>query len=275
MGTEPLLHVASLSVTESQSGRRLVNDVGLTLAAHGCTAIVGESGSGKTLLCKSLLGLLPPGLRAEGEVTFNGRSLLLLRESEWRDLRGSEIGLIVQDAASAFDPLYTVGNQFEETLSQRGIKNGGVRLALMREMLGKLQLRDPDAVLKKYPHQLSGGMLQRVMIALTLACEPRLIVADEPTTSLDGITQYDVIQQFIRLRTESGSAMIFVSHDLALVRELAQRVVVMKEGRVVEQGETARLFASPSHDYTRSLIETRRRLSRPLNRLLGRVADAS
>ena len=275
MGAKPLLNVASLSITDTQSGRRLVSDVQLTLDVGRCTAIVGESGSGKTLVCKSLLGLLPPWLHAEGEIGFNGRSLLTQREAEWRNVRGREIGLIMQDAASAFDPLYTVGSQFEETLAQSGIKDHGQRLERMREMLGRVQLREPDTVLKKYPHQLSGGMLQRVMIALSLAREPSLLVADEPTTSLDSITQYDVIQRFIRLRTESRSAMIFVSHDLALVRELAQHVVVMKEGRVVEQGDTASLFESASHDYTRSLIETRRRLSQPLNRLLGRVSNAS
>lgn len=275
MGAKPLLNVASLSIADTQSGRRLVSDVQLTLSAGSCTAIVGESGSGKTLVCKSLLGLLSPWLRAEGSIDFNGHSLLTLREAEWRSVRGSDIGFIMQDAASAFDPLYTIGSQFDETLAQSGIKDGGERLGRMREMLARVQLREPDSVLKKYPYQLSGGMLQRVTIALSLAREPALIVADEPTTSLDSITQYDVIQQFIRLQTESLSAMVFVSHDLALVRELAQRVVVMKEGRVVEQGETALLFASPSHDYTRSLIETRRRLSQPLNRLLGRVANAS
>ncbi|ATO32578.1 Oligopeptide transport ATP-binding protein OppD [Dickeya dianthicola] len=265
-----LLEINRLAVADTRNGRVLLSDMTLTLPERGCTAIVGESGGGKSLLCKSLLGLLPPWLRVSGETVFRGRDLQRLSSKEWLTVRGKQIALIMQDAASAFDPLYTVGNHLDETLTRHTALTRVQRRVRAQDLLGNVGLRDAAELLAKYPHQLSGGMLQRVMIAIALASQPALIIADEPTTSLDGITQYHIVQQFIRLQKNADSAMLFVSHDLALVRALAQYVVVMKDGRIVEQGETERVFAHPEQDYTRGLIDTRRRLSRAFNQLMGK-----
>ncbi|WP_448623119.1 ABC transporter ATP-binding protein [Dickeya fangzhongdai] len=263
-----LLEINRLSVADTRKGRILLNDITLTLHERCCTAVVGESGGGKSLLCRSVLGLLPPWLRVSGETVFRGCDLQQLSSNAWLTIRGKQIALIMQDAVSAFDPLYTVGNHLDETLKRHTPLTRAQRRARAKEMLENVGLRDAAELLAKYPHQLSGGMLQRVMIAIALASQPALIIADEPTTSLDGITQYHIVQQFIRLQKSSHSAMLFASHDLALVRALAQYVVVMKDGRIVEQGETERIFAHPEQDYTRGLIDTRRRLSLAFNQVM-------
>ncbi|MEI7185966.1 ABC transporter ATP-binding protein [Dickeya dianthicola] len=270
MMTPALLEINRLAVSDTRNGRVLLSDMTLTLPERGCTAIVGESGGGKSLLCKSLLGLLPPWLRVSGETVFRGRDLQRLSSKEWLTVRGQQIALIMQDAASAFDPLYTVGNHLDETLTRHTALTRAQRRVRAQDLLGDVGLRDTAELLAKYPHQLSGGMLQRVMIAIALALQPAFIIADEPTASLDCITQYEIVQQFIHLQKNADSAMLFVSHDLALVRALAQYVVVMKDGRIVEQGETERVFAHPEQDYTRGLIDTRRRLSRAFNQLMGK-----
>ncbi|UAY97685.1 ATP-binding cassette domain-containing protein [Dickeya dadantii] len=265
-----LLDINRLAVSDARTGCVLLNDINLMLHERCCTAIVGESGSGKSLLCKSLLGLLSPWLRVSGETVFRGRDLQRLSSTAWLTIRGKQMALIMQDAVSAFDPLYTVGNHLDETLKRHTPLTGAQRRDRANTLLENVGLRDVAELLAKYPHQLSGGMLQRVMIAIALASEPALIIADEPTTSLDCITQYQIVQQFIQLQKSGDSAMLFVSHDLALVRALAQYVVVMKDGRIVEQGETERVFAHPEQDYTRGLIETRRRLSLAFNQIMGK-----
>ncbi|WP_033577609.1 ABC transporter ATP-binding protein [Dickeya chrysanthemi] len=264
-----LLDINRLAITDKRTGCRLLEGVTLKLHAGCCTAIVGESGSGKTLLCKSLLGLLPPWLQVSGEMMFNGNDLRCLSSQAWRAIRGRRMALIMQDAPGAFDPLYTIGNHFDESLRRHGALTRAQRRACALAQLARVGLRDATAVLAAYPHQLSGGMLQRVMIAIALVSQPALIIADEPTASLDSMTQYDIVQQFIELQKQHDSAMVFVSHDLALVGALAQQVVVMKDGRVVEQGGTERVFTHPEQDYTRHLIDTRRRLSAAFHRIMG------
>ncbi|WP_226860700.1 ATP-binding cassette domain-containing protein [Dickeya dianthicola] len=195
-----LLEINRLAVSDTRNGRVLLSDMTLTLPERGCTAIVGESGGGKSLLCKSLLGLLPPWLRVSGETVFRGRDLQRLSSKEWLTVRGRQMALIMQDTASAFDPLYTVGNHLDETLKRHTALTHAQRRARAQELLGNVGLRDAAELLAKYPHQLSGGMLQRVMIAIALALQPALIIADEPTASLDCITQYEIVQQFIHLQ---------------------------------------------------------------------------
>ncbi|RNM06341.1 ABC transporter ATP-binding protein [Dickeya undicola] len=265
-----VLEINRLSVADTQKNRVLLNDITLTLHERCCTAVVGESGGGKSLLCRSVLGLLPPWLRVSGETVFRGCDLQQLSSKTWLTIRGKQIALIMQDAVSAFDPLYTVGNHLDETLKQHTALTRAQRRARAKAMLENVGLRDATALLAKYPHQLSGGMLQRVMIAIALASQPALIIADEPTSSLDSMTQYHIVQQFIHLQKNSHSTMLFASHDLALVRALAQYVVVMKDGRIVEQGETERVFTHPEQDYTRSLIDTRRRLSAAFHQVMGK-----
>ncbi|PHI32713.1 ABC transporter ATP-binding protein [Budvicia aquatica] len=268
MREDTLLQVKGLSVYDSRYQRTLVNDIHFSLKRHDCIAIVGESGSGKSLLCKSIIGLQSRWLNISGEVQFQRVNLLTLSANQWTAIRGKQIGFVMQDAMSAFDPLYSIGNQITETLSHHFTLSPNELMDRARTLLSNMQLHNIDELWKKYPHQLSGGMLQRVMIALTLASEPVLIVADEPTTSLDCITQYEIIRQFAQWRIEKSTSMIFVTHDLALVRELAQYVVVMKDGHIVEQGITDKIFDAPAHNYTRHLIDTRRRLSQKFNRLI-------
>ncbi|SLM62551.1 MULTISPECIES: ATP-binding cassette domain-containing protein [Dickeya] len=272
---QPLLSVNNLSVIDRHSGAVKVSGVQWRLGAHDSLGIVGQSGSGKTLLCRSLLGLLPPNLCARGDIQFNARTLHPSSPEQWRDLRGRQIAFIMQEAMSAFDPLCTLGQQLDETLRWQTTLSRAVRHQRAIAMLTQWRLDNPPALLRSYPHQLSGGMLQRVMMALAFASAPALMIADEPTASLDSVTQYEIVQQLRQQLQASRSALLVVSHDLALVQALARRVIVMKEGRIVEQGETTRVFSSPQHEYTRYLVAMRRRLSQPFLRLRNGATDVA
>lgn len=272
---QPLLSVNTLSVIDRHSGAVKVDARQWQLCAHDSLGIVGESGSGKTLLCRSLSGLLPPNLCAHGDVQFNGRTLLPSAQASWRALRGRQIAFIMQDAMGAFDPLCTLAQQWDETLRWQTTLSRAARHQRAIAMLTQWQIDNPAALLRRYPHQLSGGMLQRVMMALAFAAAPALLIADEPTASLDSVTQYEIVQQFRQQLQASRSALLLVSHDLALVQALARRVIVMKEGHIVEQGDTARVFSSPQHEYTRYLVAMRRRLSQPFLRLRNGVTHVA
>ncbi|CNL99624.1 ABC transporter ATP-binding protein [Yersinia frederiksenii] len=269
-----LLTVNHLCVTEPHTGNRLISDVSFNLAENECLAIVGESGCGKSMICHAILGLVTPSLNVQGDICFRGQSRQDMKAAQWSQLRGCQLGMVMQDAMSAFDPLYTIGSQIAETLLAHGRYSPAQLQVKTHAMLEQVQLRHPAEICKKYPHQLSGGMLQRVMIALTLALKPDVIIADEPTTALDCITQYEVIELFIRLRQQTASSMIFVSHDLAVVRRIAQRILVMKEGQVVESGLTEQIFCHPQHPYTQYLVETRTALSRRFNQIMDRSNHA-
>lgn len=256
-----LLTVDNLRVYDTRSGQFLVNGVNFSLQENTCLGIVGESGSGKSLTCKALMGLLAPGLRAEGEAVLEGKSLLQASEEELRQVRGRRIAMIMQDAMTAFDPLYTLGAQMVETLQEKMALSSKDALDVAVDSLEKMCLRETGQVVKKYPYQLSGGMLQRCMIALTLALQPDIIIADEPTTALDSINQREVIEEFQRLREMGTMSLVFISHDLGIVQRLAQEVLVMCKGEQVEYGPAADVFGCPQHAYTRYLVDTRRELT--------------
>ena len=257
-----VLDVRNLRVVQRANGQELVHGVNFTLAAGACLGIVGESGSGKTLTCRSIMGLLPPTLAGEGTAVFNGIDLVHAPAEQMRQLRGSKIAMVLQQPMTAFDPLYTMGAQFRETLAAHGAYTAGQADELAVTMFGRVRLDAPQEVLRSYPHELSGGMLQRCMIALALALEPQLIIADEPTTALDAETQFEVVQRFLELRAQCNTAMIFVSHDLG---------VVMKDGRCVEYGPAETVFNAPQHEYTQYLIRTRLALTRGFEALLERA----
>ena len=262
------IELKNLNIRDTRNGERIVRDLSFSLPEHSCLALVGESGSGKSMTAKAVNGIHKPWIACDGQVLFEGEDLLRQTQQRVRELRGKKIFMIFQDGMSAFDPSCTIRASFREIL----LANlGGTRADADRrieEALQKVLMSSGGDVLDKYPHQLSGGMLQRVMIAISLALEPALIIADEPTTSLDTITQYEVVCEFQRLRREYGTTMIFISHDLGVVRKLADCVVVMRKGEKVEEGPTEEVFLHPQNEYTRYLVETRMALGENYKKLI-------
>jgi ABC-type dipeptide/oligopeptide/nickel transport system ATPase component len=251
--TSPLLEIDGLRIHAGATP--LVDGVSLTLARGESLGIVGESGSGKSLTCRSVLGILPDGLSHTADrLALDGVDLRTLSPRAWRDVRGTRVGAVFQDPASYLNPSLTVGRQLVEVLR---VKAGRPRRAARAEavaLFGRLGLRDPDLVAHRYPHELSGGMLQRVLIAIAIAESPDLLIADEPTTALDATVQAEVLDVLADLRRDRGLALLFVSHDLAVVAQVCERIVVMRHGRIVEAGATAEVLAAPQHPYTRALL---------------------
>jgi len=256
---EPLLSVEHLTtefVTDT-GVLRAVDDVSFDLEAGGTLAVVGESGCGKSVTSLSILRLVqPPGRIVGGRIVFAGRDLRTLSERDMRGVRGAEVAMIFQEPMSSLNPVYTVGAQIEEALLVHGRRDRRNAWPRVVELLDLVGIPAPAERAEAYPHQLSGGMRQRVMIAMALACEPRLLIADEPTTALDVTIQAQILELLARLRRELGMAVLLITHDLGLVAEFADAVVVMYAGRVVERGPTASLFAAPRHPYTRGLLRS-------------------
>ncbi|MGI9334272.1 MAG: ABC transporter ATP-binding protein [Gammaproteobacteria bacterium] len=233
-----------------------VDGVSFDLAAGEVLGIVGESGSGKSVTALSILGLIPspPGRVTHGEIVFEGVDLLHLRERQMRAVRGADISMIFQEPMTSLNPVFTVGDQIVETI--RHHENVGAAAARARavELLELVGIPSPRERLSDYPHQLSGGMRQRVMIAIALSCRPKLLLADEPTTALDVTIQAQILDLLRRLQAELGMAVILITHDLGVVAEFAQRAIVMYCGRIVEQGSVQALFEQPLHPYTEGLL---------------------
>lgn len=251
-----LLQVDGLSIT-SADGRRLVSDVSFALEAGQTLGIVGESGSGKSLTCRAVLGMLPAGLRiSAGSIFWRGAELLGSSPARYRQLRREEIGAVFQDPGSYLNPSSRIGAQLRECLHVRAGLRGRQAQATAGALLDAVGIHDAAAVLRRFPHELSGGMQQRVLIAMALCGHPALLIADEVTTALDVVVQHQVVSLLARHKTERGLAMLMVSHDLALVSQVCDDILVMKDGRVVEQGRRVNLLAEPRHAYTRLLIDT-------------------
>lgn len=271
-----LLRVKDLSVTDVRDGEVIVNSLSFELSANSCLGIVGESGSGKSMTARALLDLLNPWLKTMGSALFtrNGSEteLIGLDEDRLRHIRGQEICMILQDAMTAFDPLARVGSQMAETFVQNLGMDKKAAKALALEVLAALNIRDPEQVVRKYPHQLSGGMLQRCMIAIALAMKPAVIIADEPTTALDAVNQRQVVEAFELLRQETGTALIFISHDLGVVKRLADDLLVMEKGCGVEAGRAEEVFRNPQNDYTRYLIDTRLMITDSFKKAMNKEA---
>ena len=255
----PLLEVRNL-VTEFQTDEgsvRAVDDVSFEIAQGATLGVVGESGCGKSVTSLSILRLIPkPGRIASGKILFEGRDLLQLPEREMRALRGSAISMIFQEPMSSLNPVYTVGAQIAESLMLHERSSRRAAMARATELLATVNIPSPKERVHAYPHQLSGGMRQRVMIAMALACKPKLLIADEPTTALDVTIQAQILELLSRLREQLNRAVMLISHDLGLVAEFAENVVVMYAGRVVERAPTRDIFASPAHPYTRGLLRS-------------------
>jgi ABC-type glutathione transport system ATPase component len=253
-GAAPLLQVDGLRVT-APGAIDVVRGVGFALRQRETLGLVGESGSGKTLTCRAVLGALPPGCEVTGgSIEFEGRSLRALDDRGWEELRGVHIGAVFQDPASYLNPSLTVGHQLAEVLRIRGGygRKGARDRAL--ELLALMGLNRVEAVYRQIPSQLSGGMQQRVMLAIAISCDPALLVADEPTTALDVKTQRDVLVLLRSLRERFGLSILFVSHDLEVVAELCDHVAVFHRGEIVEAGSTDQIINNPTHPYTRHLL---------------------
>lgn len=253
----PLLAVEGLRVEFRVEGGmlRAVDGVSFTVAAGETLGIVGESGCGKSVTALSIMRLLPKNARvADGHVRFESRDLLGLSEQEMRGIRGNSIGMIFQEPMTSLNPVHTIGEQIAETV--RIHRHVGYRAALRRaeEVLRLVRIPDAGRRLRDYPYQFSGGMRQRAMIAMALACSPRLLVADEPTTALDVTIQAQILRLMLELKERIGAAVLMITHDLGVVAETCQRVIVMYAGRVVEEAPVEALFAHPSHPYTRGLL---------------------
>lgn len=256
---EPLLDVRHLSVSfATEEGRNTaVHDVSFDLGEGEILAIVGESGSGKTLSLLSILGLVDRRTTfVEGAARFKGRDLFTLPQSKMRAIRGREIALISQDPMTAMTPVYTIGFQIMEQIlvHERVSRRVAHRRAV--ELLGEVGIPNPEEAVHRYPHQLSGGMRQRAVIAMALSCSPALLVADEPTTALDVTVQAQVLDLLRKLRRDHGASIVLITHDMGVVAEMADRVLVMYAGRVVERGNIVEIFDDPWHPYTWGLMNS-------------------
>ncbi len=245
---------------------RAVDGVSFSVAAGETLAVVGESGCGKSVTSLSIMRLIasPPGRIVDGTIRFQGRDLLALSEREMRDIRGNDISMIFQEPMSSLNPVLTIGRQITETLTLHQGLDRAAAEARAVEMLRLVGIPEPAQRLKQYPHELSGGMRQRVMIAMALACDPRLLIADEPTTALDVTVQAQILDIMRQLKAKTGAAIILITHSLGVVAEMAQRVVVMYGGRKVEEAPVTALFATPLHPYTQALLGSVPRLGSSL-----------
>jgi oligopeptide/dipeptide ABC transporter ATP-binding protein len=256
----PLLDIDGLQVGfDSEAGLvRAVDGVSLSIAAGQAVGVVGESGCGKSVTASSILRLVPspPGRILGGAIRFEGRDILTLPVAELTALRGRDIAMVFQDPMTSLNPVFTVERQLCEVLKLRfGLDRGAAR-ERAEQMLRTVGIADAQARLAAYPHELSGGMKQRVMIAMALLCEPRLLIADEPTTALDVTVQAQILHLMRELQRRTGAALLFITHDMGVIAEMCDLVVVMYAGRVVERRPTAELFEAPRHPYTRGLLDS-------------------
>jgi peptide/nickel transport system ATP-binding protein len=271
MNGAPLLEVNDLRVAfEGDRGRvtEVLSGIGFTLARGSTLGIVGESGCGKSVTALSVMRLLPKDTaRVAGSVLFEGRELLGLPEREMQGLRGNRLAMIFQEPMTSLNPSYTVGDQVGEALIRhRGLSRKEARAEAIA-LLKRVRIPSPEARVDEYPHKLSGGMRQRVMIAMALACQPALLIADEPTTALDVTIQAQILDLLRRLREETGTAIVLISHDLGVVAEMCDRVAVMYAGRIVESGPVRALFKTPRHPYTEALMASVPRMEGRVERL--------
>jgi peptide/nickel transport system ATP-binding protein len=262
----PVLGMTDLTLQVDGAGT-IVDRATLEIAAGEIFAVVGESGSGKTMLARAVLDLLPPGIRRrEGRIALSGRELTTLAPEAMRRVRGAEIGMVFQEPMVSLNPALTIGRQMTEGLRlHRGLTAGEARTRAIA-ILERIRMGDPARSFGAYPHEFSGGMRQRIMLASVMLLQPRLLIADEPTTALDTLVQQDVLGLMVELARENGTAILLISHDLALVGRYARRVAVMQQGKIVEQGSTERILSAPQHPYTRRLLDAlpRRGPARPI-----------
>lgn len=247
---------------------RAVDDVSFEVSEGEILAIVGESGSGKSVTSLSIMGLLAePGHVAGGEMTFDGKDLVHLSEKEYREMRGNDMAMIFQEPMTSLNPVYRIGDQIVEAIRTHEKVSKKEALTRAIDLLRKVGIPSPEARVRDYPHQMSGGMRQRVMIAMALACNPKLLIADEPTTALDVTIQAQILDLLRNLKDQINSSIMFITHDLGVIAEMADYVVVMYAGRIVEQGTAEEIFAHPAHPYTIGLMASKPVVGRQVEKL--------
>jgi oligopeptide/dipeptide ABC transporter ATP-binding protein len=268
---EPLLSVRGLKTYffTDDGVVRSVDGVDITVNQGETLGIVGESGCGKSVTSLSIMRLVPAphGKVVEGEIVFDGKNLLELKEKEMRSIRGNEITMIFQEPMTSLNPVFRIGDQLGEALRLHMGLNRRQALTRAVELLEQVGIPRPDEVVHDYPHQLSGGMRQRVMIAMAMACQPKLLIADEPTTALDVTIQAQILDLMRKIKKESGTAIMLITHDLGVVAEMCDRVVVMYAGKVVEESDVLTIFEHPKHPYTQGLLESMPKLNVQQDRL--------
>lgn len=256
---KPLLSIKNLKVSfDTYNGRQTaVDDVDLKIFSGETLGLVGESGCGKTVTSMSILRLLPPSVtKIKGKILFQGEDLLSLSTKEMRRIRGNAISMIFQEPMTSLNPVMTIGRQLSESIMLHQGVDKRESLVRAKEMLRQVQIPSPGRRLKEYPHKMSGGMRQRVMIAMAISCNPKLLLADEPTTALDVTIQAQIIDLMTKLKEKIGTSIIFISHDLGLIARVATRVVIMYAGQVIEEAKVDDLFANPLHPYTQGLLRS-------------------
>lgn len=264
-----MLEVKQLSVTfiQDKSENEIVSNISFCLSENQILGIVGESGSGKSITSLSILGLLPNNARVEGEIVFDGMNITSLKENEFQKIRGKRISMIFQEPMSSLNPTMTCGKQVAELLKQHtDLKKSEIRTEVI-SLFEKVLLPRPESIFSSYPHEISGGQKQRVMIAMAIACKPDLLIADEPTTALDVTVQKEIISLLKALQAENGMSILFISHDLSLVSEIADQVVVLQKGKLVEQGGVRDIFKQPKEEYTKALIASKPNVEERLKQL--------
>lgn len=250
-----LLEIDNLSITLGGGARTLVDGASLRVEQGEIVGIAGESGSGKTITAMTALGFLPAGASASGQVRLEGADVLAMSPSQLRSVRGTEAAMVFQDPMTSLHPMLSIGTQLTEHLRAHRGMNRKAALARATELLELVRIPDPRAALAAFPHRFSGGMRQRIAIASALACEPKLLIADEITTALDVTVQAGILRLVDQLRTDTGMAVIFITHDLAVMNVIADRLYIMYAGRMAEQGSIRQVLDTPRHPYTRALID--------------------
>jgi peptide/nickel transport system ATP-binding protein len=265
-----MVDIRNLSVTFNRGGKsvRAVNDVSLSLQPGEVVALLGESGSGKSVTLRSLLRLHPPKTAIEGAIEVAGQDVMGLSKSALSDLRGRVVSMVFQEPRLALDPVYTLGHQIAETIRRHEKVSRAEAQARALALFEKVRIPSPARRLDTYPHEMSGGMLQRAMIAMALACNPKVLLADEPTTALDATVQIQILLLIRELQREYGLSVIFVTHDIGVAAEVADRIAVMYAGRIVEEGKVADVIRDPRHPYTQGLLGARVELANGRDRLI-------
>lgn len=268
--SEPMIEIENLSVTFHRGRKpvKAVNGVSLSVRPGEVVALLGESGSGKSVTMRSLLRLHPKGTTVDGSMTVSGHNVMRLSGRELGHLRGAVVSMVFQEPRLALDPVYTVGRQIEETILRHERVSRSQAAARALALFEKVRIPSPERRLQNYPHEMSGGMLQRAMIAMALACNPEVLLADEPTTALDATVQIQILLLIRELQKEYGLSVIFVTHDIGVAAEVADRIAVMYAGRIVEEGKVGDIIRDPKHPYTKGLLGARVELAHGRDRLI-------
>lgn len=267
---ENILEVKNLNVyfREKNNNIKIIDDVSFSVKEGECLGILGESGSGKSMTIKSILRLLDNNFCVEGEALFNNIDLIKESSGNIRKLRGNKICMILQNPMTCFDPLYRIYNQMQETFLEHTDLNKKQIYQKCIDTLNIMKIRNPEDTIKKYPHQLSGGMLQRIMIGLALSLNPQLLIADEPTTAIDSISQNTIMNEFLRIKKENKVSMLFISHDLGILSKISNKMIIMKKGRILENAFVKDIIFNSKDEYTASLVSKRMSVMKKFNEIV-------